>query len=68
VAAYPATVYRLDATGEVYEVVIEEADEADEELRLDGAPAVAMSTGRAEEPFDVTAWWSKQLGGALSSA
>jgi hypothetical protein len=65
VAAYRSTVYRLDATGEVYEVMVEEADE---ELLLDWPPAVAMAAGCAEETFDGAAWWSKQLGGALERA
>ena len=63
-AGYPSTVYRLDASGEIYEVVVEGADE---KLRLDGVSALAMSTGYAEERFDVNAWWSKQLGSPLNA-
>jgi hypothetical protein len=65
VAACPPTVYRLDAAGEVYEVMLERADD---ELRLEEAPGAATSAECAEVHFDVTAWWSKQLGGALSAA
>jgi hypothetical protein len=64
VAAYPSTVFRLDATGEVYEVVVEETDEA---LPVDKTQ-VTMSAGRAEEPFDEITWWSRQLGRPLDAA
>lgn len=61
-AACTLTVYRLNAAGEVYEVV---GEEGDEELEPVGARAVAMSPDSAEASFDVSAWWSKQLGSAL---
>lgn len=64
-AACTSTVYRLDAAGEVYEVVV---GEADEEVQPVGAPAVAEAADCADEPFDATAWWSKQLGGAPNGA
>jgi hypothetical protein len=63
VAAHPSTLYRLDAAGEVYEMVVEQADE---ELQLAGVPA-ASSTDYAEQHFDVTTWWSKQLGATLNA-
>jgi hypothetical protein len=68
VAAYPSTVYRLDASGEVYEVIVEEsaAFEVDEAH----VAATQPQTDRASErdTFDETAWWSRQLGRRLSAA
>jgi hypothetical protein len=64
VAASLSTIYRLDAAGEVHEVVVEEGGE---ELQLDEAPILASSPSCAEERFDVNVWWAKQLGAALSA-
>jgi hypothetical protein len=70
VAAYPSTVYRLDASGEVYEVIVEESAAA--AFEVDEAPVAATQpqTDRASErdTFDETTWWSRQLGRRLSAA
>jgi hypothetical protein len=67
VAAYPSTVYRLDAAGEVHEVVVEESNV--ESLRLDRGPVAAMWPQVDQESvcdtFDETAWWARQLGRPL---
>jgi hypothetical protein len=70
VAAYPSTVYRLDASGEVYEVVVEESDVAAFEVETALVPATQPQTGRASErdTFDESTWWSRQLGRRLSAA
>lgn len=69
-AAYPPTVYRLDASGEIHEVAAEESDAA--AFEIDGAPAAATQpqTDRASESdaFDGNAWWSRQLGRRPSAA
>jgi hypothetical protein len=63
--AAPPTIYRLDAAGEVVEVVVEDADERPQP---EGTPAVAMAASCADERFDVSSWWSKQLGAELNAA
>jgi hypothetical protein len=64
VAAYPSTVYRLDETGEVHEVIVEEADIVT--LQYESSPVVAMWPEVEQRPqgdsFDEVAWWSRQLG------
>lgn len=69
-AAYPSTVYRLDASGEVYEVLVEESVAA--AFEVDRAPMAAPQpqADRASERngFDENTWWSRQLGRRLSAA
>jgi hypothetical protein len=69
VAAYPSTVYRLDAAGEVHEVVVEDSEIV--ALEADRTPVAAVwpqvEQAWESDSFDEIAWWSRQLGRPLSA-
>jgi hypothetical protein len=68
VAAQPSTVYRLDAAGEVHEVVVEERDMS---FDVDQGPVAAIwprvQQSWAKATWDEVAWWARQLGRPIRS-
>ncbi len=69
-AGYPSTVYRLDDTGEVHEVVVEDGD-TEETLDVDSGPVAAMwpvvEQRRRGDAWDEIAWWARQLGRRITA-
>jgi hypothetical protein len=69
VAGYPSTVYRLDDTGEVHEVVVEDRDI--ETVEVDSEPVATMWPVVEQRPrgdaWDEIAWWAMQLGRPLNA-